>query len=96
MLLTGLAVMLCSAQEIDLVPVEALEPVVENEDPAATIDYSTVDEEGRPKRQFLAGLALGSFIGHRHHHHGYYGRPYYGGYGYGRPYYGHHHGYYGG
>ncbi len=88
--------MLCSAQDIDSVPVmEALEPVVETEDPA-TIDYLNVDEEGRPKRQFLAGLALGSLIGHRRHHHGYYGRPYYGGYGYGRPYYGHHHGYYGG
>lgn len=42
----------------------------------------------RPKRQFLAGLALGSLIAHR--------RPYYGyghGYGYGYPQYG---GYYGG
>lgn len=78
-----------------MVPVEAPAPVVEVVDPAVSGDSMTA--EGRPKRQFLAGLVVGSLLSGG----GYgYGRPYYGGYGgygygYGRPYGHHHHHYHG-
>lgn len=53
---------------------------------AAEAEVDDVTWAQRPKRQFLAGLALGSLIAHR--------RPYYG-HGYRYPYYGgYHQGYY--
>ena len=72
-----------------MVPVEAEAPTVsETVDPSAIASVPTTTER-RPKRQFLAGLLIGSLIGASHHHHlGYgYGQSYYGnGYGYSRPY----------
>ena len=69
-----------------MVPVEAEAPLVsETVDQSAIVGASTTAEE-RPKRQFLAGLLIGSLIGnhnhhgHHHHHvHHHHGRPY-GGY----------------
>ena len=84
-----------STKEISLVPVEAEAPTVsETVDPSAIANVPKT-AEGRPKRQFLAGLLIGSLIGaSHHHHHGYgYGQSYYGN-GYGRPYSGYR-GYYG-
>ena len=89
--------LVCSTQDNSVVPVEAEAPTVsETVDPSAIASVPTTAER-RPKRQFLAGLLIGSLIGaSHHHHHGYgYGQSYYGnGYGYGRPYSGYR-GYYG-
>ena len=89
--------LVCSTQDNSVMPVEAEAPSVsETLDPSAIASVPTTAER-RPKRQFLAGLLIGSLIGaSHHHHHGYgYGQSYYGnGYGYGRPYSGYR-GYYG-
>ena len=87
--------LVCSTQDNSVVPVEAEAPSVsETLDPSAIASVPTTAER-RPKRQFLAGLLIGSLIGaSHHHHHGYgYGQSYYGN-GYGRPYSGYR-GYYG-
>ena len=87
--------LVCSTQDNSVMPVEAEAPSVsETLDPSAIASVPTTAER-RPKRQFLAGLLIGSLIGaSHHHHHGYgYGQSYYGN-GYGRPYSGYR-GYYG-
>ncbi len=94
-LLCVVLVTFCSAADETnvMVPLEDPAPIVEIMNPEVSGDSTSAS--GRPKRQFLAGLVVGSLLSGGG---GYgYGRPYYGGgyggYGYGRPHYGGGYGY---